>query len=123
VRAMLGLVGVLGTLAAMPACSSASLVSAIDHRDGGLPDAALPTDGRQLACGDAACGPSELCVLPPCSCIVFGDAAPACPDPYCAAPTPATPISCTPLDVDGGIKGTFTSTVDAGSRRCYQICI
>ena len=122
-RAMLAVVGVLGTLAAMPACSPSSLVSGGDHRDGGLRDGALPTDGRQLACGDAACGPSELCVLPPCSCIVFGDAAPACPGPYCAAPTPATPISCTPVDVDGGITGTFTSTVDAGSRRCYQFCI
>ena len=110
-------------LAAMAACSSTSLVSGGEHRDGGITDGAARWDSGQLSCGDAACGPSQLCVLPPCSCIVVGDGPVSCPAPYCAAPTAATPISCTPLDVDGGITGTFTSTVDAGSRRCYQLCI
>ncbi|HLK90612.1 MAG TPA: hypothetical protein VKZ18_11995 [Polyangia bacterium] len=122
-RATLAAAGVLGALAALSACSPASLVSGDGHRDGGLPDHALPADGAELACGDADCSRSELCVLPPCSCIVFGDGGVVCPPPYCATPLPEQPISCQALDLDGGITGTFTSAVDAGSRRCYQVCI
>ena len=120
---MLAVVGVLGTLAAMPACSPSSLVSGGDHRDGGLRDGALPTDGRQLACGDAACGPSELCVLPPCSCIVFADAAPVCPGPLLRRPDAGNSHQLHPSGIDGGLAGTFTSTADASTRLCCQFCL
>jgi hypothetical protein len=105
------------------ACSPSSLVSSDGHRDGGLTDRAPATDSGPLACGDAGCAPSELCVFPPCSCIVIGDSGVTCPAPYCAAPTPAQPISCTSVDGIVGPSGTFTSIVDAGSRLCRQICI
>ena len=120
---MRAMVAMGAALAVMAACSATNLGSGGEPRDGGLTDVAPPVDSGQLACGDAACGSSDLCVKPPCSCIVVGDGGSSCPPPHCAAPTPAAPISCSGADVDGGITGTFTSTVDAGSRRCYQICI
>lgn len=116
-------VGVLGILAMVAACSSTNLVSGDGHLDGGSTDRAHVTDAGRLACGDAGCAPSELCVFPPCSCIVFGDAAVTCPAPSCAAPTPADPISCTTVDGIVGPSETFTSIVDAGSRLCRQDCI
>jgi hypothetical protein len=117
------LVRVLGVLALVAACSSTSLVSGDGHHDGGLTDRAQVTDSGRLTCGDAGCAPSELCVFPPCPCIVLGDGAVTCPAPYCAAPTPADPIGCTSVDGIVGPSENFTSIVDAGSRLCRQICI
>ncbi len=114
---------VLGIVVMVAACSSTALVSGDGHHDGGLADRAQATDSGPLACGDAGCTPSELCVFPPCSCIVAGDAGVTCPPPYCAVPTPADPINCTSVDGIVGPSETFTSTADAGSRVCRQFCI
>jgi hypothetical protein len=123
VRATLVVIGILVTFAAMPACSSSDVVSSGGQRDGGLTDRPAATDAGQLACGDAACGRLDICVVPPCGCIVVGDGGSVCAPPYCAAPTPANPITCNSgPEFDGGIGGTFISTADAGSRRCYQLC-
>jgi hypothetical protein len=85
----------------------------------GSTDHSLAKDSGMVTCGGAICSSSEVCLVPPCACVTLGDAA-SCPAPYCVAPTPETPLNCTPLD--GGLSGTVTSA-DGGSRVCYHICI
>jgi hypothetical protein len=90
--------------------------------DAGIRDAApLERDGGTFTCGDAACNSSEVCLFPPCSCIVLGDAGSVCPPPHCVAPTPANPLPCTRLN-DGGLSGLITSP-DGDSRICYELCV
>jgi hypothetical protein len=114
---VLGLLGGLGSSAVVAGCSSSL---ATDGGNDGSIDHPLAKDSGTFTCGDAACNSSEVCLVPPCSCITLGDAGPVCPAPYCVAPTPDDPVDCTPLD--GGLSGTVTSA-DGGSRVCYHVCI
>jgi hypothetical protein len=118
VLGILRLLGTLGILAVGVGCASSNA------KDGGTDastDQALAKGGGTFTCGDAACTSSEVCLVPPCSCITVGDAGGSCPARYCVAPTPENPVSCTPLD-GGGLSGTVTSA-DGGSRTCYHICL
>ena len=85
----------------------------------GSTDHASATDSGRIACGEAVCDPSEICLIPPCVCTGIG-AEPNCA-PYCVSPTPANPIDCQALD--GGLSGTVTSAVGGSSRFCFHVCI
>lgn len=93
--------------------------SAAHHDDGGSADRPGLTDAGRIACGQSSCGPSEICLVPPCNCVGLAD--PNCAPPSCVTPTPDAPVSCTPLD--GGLSGTFTGAVAGSGRVCYHICL
>ena|SRR5579863_7312092 len=114
---VLGLLGTLGLCAVGAGCASSN---AKDGGPDGSADHPIAEAGGTITCGAASCKSSEVCLVPPCACITVGDAGGGCPAPYCVAPTPENPVSCTPLD--GGLSGTVTS-VDGGSHICFQICI
>jgi len=115
---VLGLFGSLGILAVVAGCSSSL---ATGGGNDGSTDHPRVKDSGTFTCGDAACNSSEVCVFPPCSCILKPDANPVCPPPYCAAPTPENPLPCWPED--GGLSGQITSSPDGGSRICYELCV
>ena len=110
--------GLLGVLAVGVGCASSNAKSG--GTDGST-DHTVVNDRGTFTCGDAACSSSEVCLYPPCGCIVKGDAGSVCPPPHCATPTPDNPLPCTPLD-GGGLSGLVTSP-DGGSRICYELCV
>jgi hypothetical protein len=108
------------------------------------PDAApgdAPPDGPRVPCGNTTCAASEICLYPPCGCIVstdpktdsgacpdgdtFSDALgtcfvpPQCPPPSCLSPAPGTGS----FDCSGGDGGVGRSPVNAPiPDRCSHVC-
>jgi hypothetical protein len=88
---------------------------------GGDADAdADATDTAWLSCGDAQCGPSQICLYPPCGCA--REAGPCAP-PSCASPPPGS-IS---LDCSGEEAGAECDNVSVPvpsdcNRTCRSIC-
>ena len=113
------------------ACSNAGLKSSAS------------TDVGEFACGDATCGPSQICLYPAYGCIGFGlpDSG-ICPDgteysdasggvcvqspppPSCVSPAPGTgSFDCSAQDA-GATCRTVNAPVPSGcSRICREICV
>ena len=116
----LGILRTLGTLGIFAVGLGCGGSNAISGGNDGSTNHPLVKDSGTFTCGDAACNSSEVCLFPPCSCIVKGDAGSVCPPPHCAVPTPENPLPCFPID--GGLSGLVTSP-DGGSRICYELCV
>jgi hypothetical protein len=111
--------------------------------DGDTPlDASAPPDAATFACGEVLCLETQVCVHPPCGCVVavypptdsgscpdgtsFADAYDGCtpmethcPAPYCWSPNGYT-LQCS--GQDGSISGQLESLPDGSDLVCYAQC-
>lgn len=106
----------MGLLSIVAGCGGSRLTGSDNDAS---TDHAIVTDSGSVACGEAFCNPSEVCVVPPCDCITLAE--PSCPAPNCVTPTPENPVDCAPLD--GGVSGPVTSVDGGSSRLYYHVCI
>lgn len=157
------MLAIAGSLAA-EACGAATGVGLFDEvsADGGGQDATLdsagdagksdsaptkvdaPTDGGQLACGEASCREDEICFYPACGCVVafepmtdaglcpdgstFADVLseciipPHCQPPSCGSPGPdGTRLGCS--GQNGSIPPYAIVPIPSGSSHiCYADC-